>query len=110
MVEVVTQSAIGAEFFVQFQPPGPADVLTIVHLSIEIPNYSVGAVEAVVTIEPAGLFVCGTSQGQRDAAEGPLDVYGSELLRVTWNPTRVPGIVQGRAVLFAEQHDRRVTR
>lgn len=100
--QVATQKAAGQSFYVEFQPPGPDVTMRVLHLSVEIPNYASGNVSAVVTLQPSGLFICGTSQGQQDSAEGPLDVFGSETLRVTWNPTRVPGIVQGRAFLLAD--------
>lgn len=101
-VEVVTQSAAGQPFYVEFQPPSPDVTMRVEHLSVEILGYASGQVSAVVTLQPSGLFICGTSQGQQDSAEGPLDVHGSELLRITWNPTRVPGVVQGRAFLYAD--------
>ena len=73
-------------------------------LALEVPGYTTGALKATVAID--GAFLCGTNQGQRDHADmRGIRLAPSQVLTVTWNPTAVPGTVQGRATLYVHQFD-----
>lgn len=106
IVQNGSQKAIGQAFSIDFTAP-PTETWRVRHLSVSVPNYLTGIVTAVVTLN--GVFVCGTLQGQQDSAdgEGP-DINPSQILTVTWSPTRAVGVVsgglvQGRAMLIVDQ-------
>jgi hypothetical protein len=76
-------------------------VWLIQHLTVEVTNYTTGAVAATLLIGPPGALriVAGTNQGQFDSLAGKVRlVRPSEQLAVTWKPTQVAGIIQGRLV------------
>lgn len=115
LIATATQVNSGTPFTATFDTPPPAEAWLIVHLTVELPNYTAagvkagggvlvpsGAVSAIVTLD--GAFLMGTNQGQGDSADGvAFTVHAGQVLAVTWNPSGVPGTVQGRATLWVDQ-------
>lgn len=101
LVEIVKQTAQGKPFSLTFETPKLGTVHRYQSITVEIVNYSSGAVSAVVALD--GRPVTATNQGQRAAAGGdPFDCSASQLVTVTWNPTTVPGIVIGKATAVVD--------
>jgi len=103
---VTTQTVSGQQFIATFERPPVGTRWYVERISVEIPNYKSGKVSAVLNKD--GRFVAGTSDGERDTADAGqggsiVDVWPGSLLQVVWNPTNVPGIVQGRAELTVRQ-------
>jgi len=77
---------------------------------LEVPNYVSGALRADVFLE--NVKVAGTNQGQNDTcspqgtATEVCTVFDGSNWAVTWAPTRVPGIIQGRATITVDQEGR----
>jgi hypothetical protein len=100
---LVTQAAVGRAFTATVAGSPPVGCQwSIQHLTVEVPNYVSGAVTAQLFI--AGRYVAGTNQGQNDSLSGPVRrVNAGELLTVTWKPTNVAGIIQGRVTVDVMQ-------
>lgn len=104
---VVTQAATGQPFTITFPRPPVGQKWKVLQIRVEIPQYSSGAVKARLFRD--GVFVAGTNQGQEavgtptSGTSSIVDVHPGHTLTVTWEPTNVPGIVQGRATLVVDQ-------
>lgn len=101
------QAAVGQPFTATLaETPRPGTTWKLIRLTIEVPNYVSGSLAARMSI--AGRFIAGSNNGQSDSYSGGAEtIHPSEQLSVTWNPTGVPGIVQGQIIAEVDQSARR---
>lgn len=100
---VVTQAARGASFTAQIpETPRPGTQWIITRMTVDVPNYVSGALNARMYVD--GRFIAGTNQGQNDVYQGGTEVvHPAQVVTVTWDPTAVPNIVQGRVIMEVDQ-------